>query len=89
MTLRVVQWATGSVGVAAIKAVADHPELELVGCWVHSKAKVGTDAGEIAGGAPVGVIATDSVTGMKRFREAAVAYKQSIGNTTNPSGLKP
>ena len=31
MTLRVVQWATGSVGVAAIKAVADHPELELVG----------------------------------------------------------
>ena len=34
-------------------------------------------------------IATDSITGMKRFREAAVAYKQSIGNTTDPSGLKP
>ena len=34
------------------------------------------------------VIATDSVTGMKRFRAAAVAYKQSIGNTTDPSELK-
>ncbi len=31
MTLRVVQWATGGVGVAAVKAVLEHPDLELVG----------------------------------------------------------
>ncbi|WP_235631864.1 hypothetical protein, partial [Mycobacterium tuberculosis] len=31
MSLRVIQWATGSVGVAAIKGVLQHPELELVG----------------------------------------------------------
>ena len=31
MSLRVVQWATGSVGVAAIKGVLEHPELELAG----------------------------------------------------------
>ena len=41
MGLRVVQWATGGVGVAAIKGVLEHPDLELVGCWVHSEAKAG------------------------------------------------
>ena len=35
MTYRVIQWATGGVGRAAIEGIADHPELELVGCWVH------------------------------------------------------
>ncbi|MDT5252807.1 MAG: hypothetical protein QOH07_1758, partial [Mycobacterium sp.] len=49
MSLRVVQWATGSVGVAAIKGVLEHPELELAGCWVHSDAKNGKDVGEIIG----------------------------------------
>jgi hypothetical protein len=33
---RVVQWATGNVGRAAIEGIVRHPELELVGCWVHS-----------------------------------------------------
>ena len=49
MALRVVQWATGGVGVAAIRGVLEHPELELVGCWVHSPDKAGRDVGEIAG----------------------------------------
>src|ERR1700757_2344094 len=34
--LRVIQWATGGVGRAAIECVLNHPDLELVGCWVHS-----------------------------------------------------
>jgi hypothetical protein len=46
---RVIQWATGGVGRAAIQAVLHHPELELVGCWVHSADKDGRDAGELAG----------------------------------------
>ena len=46
MGLRVVQWATGGVGVAAIKGVLEHPDLELVGCWVHSPDKAGRDVGE-------------------------------------------
>src|SRR5690242_13839006 len=49
MALRVVQWATGSVGRAAIECIGMHPELELVGCWVHSKDKDGRDVGEIVG----------------------------------------
>jgi hypothetical protein len=61
VTVRVVQWATGSVGIAAIKGVLAHPELELAGCWVHSPDKVGRDVGEIIGTAPLGIIATNCV----------------------------
>jgi hypothetical protein len=57
-TWRVIQWATGGVGRAAIEGVLDHPELELVGCWVHSADKDGRDVGELIGRAPLGVVAT-------------------------------
>jgi len=61
MTYRVVQWATGTVGVHAVPAIAAHPDLELTGLWVHSDSKAGRDAGEICGSDPVGVIATQDV----------------------------
>lgn len=61
MTFRVIQWATGGVGRSAIEAIVRHPELELTGCWVHSPAKDGRDAGELAGLPSLGVRAsTDS-----------------------------
>jgi hypothetical protein len=56
MGLRVVQWATGGVGVAAIKGVIEHPDLELAGCWVHSADKAGKDVGDIIGIEPLGVV---------------------------------
>lgn len=56
--LRVIQWATGSVGRYAIDAMTDDPNLELVGVWVHSESKDGQDAGTIAGIGPLGVKAT-------------------------------
>ena len=55
MTYRVIQWATGLVGQEAILGVLAHPELELVGTWVHSPEKVGRDVGEICGIDPIGV----------------------------------
>ena len=58
MAYRVIQWATGGVGRAAIEGVLDHPELELVGCWVHGAAKEGKDVGELVGRAPIGVRTT-------------------------------
>ena len=58
MTYRVVQWATGNVGRHSIRAILDHPDLELAGVYVTSPAKAGLDAGEIAGREPVGVRAT-------------------------------
>lgn len=56
--LKVIQWATGSIGRYAIGAIAEDPRLELAGVWVHSESKDGQDAGEIAGIGPVGVKAT-------------------------------
>ena len=58
MTFRVIQWATGHVGRAAIEGILSHPELELVGCWVHSAEKHGQDVGALCGLAPIGVHAT-------------------------------
>src|SRR3954451_22332936 len=62
MTCRVVVWGTGNAGRPAIRAVAAHADLELVGVVVSNPAKVGTDAGELAFIEPIGVLATDDVT---------------------------
>ena len=35
--------------------IVAHPDLELVGCWVHSPDKVGVDVGELCGLGPVGL----------------------------------
>lgn len=74
MALRVVQWATGGVGRAAIAGVLAHPELELVGCWVHAEDKVGRDAGELAGIDPVGVTATSDVDALLAREPDAIVY---------------
>jgi hypothetical protein len=57
---RVVAWSTGTVGRHAIAGIDARPDLELVGVWVSNPAKVGRDAGELAGlGRDLGVTATD------------------------------
>ena len=58
MTKRVVVWGAGNVGRPAIRAVASHHGLELVGVIVRDLAKVGVDAGELAQTAPLGVRAS-------------------------------
>ncbi len=71
---RVIQWATGGIGKAAIAGVASHPQLELVGCWVHSQEKVGRDAGEIAGVGALGVTATSSLEDILALDADCVVY---------------
>src|SRR5689334_857382 len=80
MGLRVVQWATGSVGVAAVKGVLEHPELELAGCWVHSKVKAGKDVGDIIGTEPLGVTTTDSIDEILALAADAVVYAPLMAN---------
>ena len=87
MALRVVQWATGSVGVAAIRAVLEHPELELVGCWVHSKDKAGLDVGELVGVDSLGVIATDSIEDILALDADAVVYAPLLPNADDVAAL--
>jgi hypothetical protein len=55
---RVVQWATGNIGLRSLQAVIEHPDLELVGLFVYAEEKAGRDAGELCGLAPTGVVAT-------------------------------
>ncbi|MGK9269488.1 dihydrodipicolinate reductase [Williamsia muralis] len=59
--IRVFQVATGNVGTEMIKRIASHPDLELIGLHCYTPEKVARDAGEIAGLAANGVIATGSV----------------------------
>jgi hypothetical protein len=61
MKYRVIQWATGAMGKTCLRAVIDHPAMELVGLYVYGEAKAGRDAGDIAKRPPTGVIATRDV----------------------------
>ena len=74
MTYRVIQWATGTVGVHAVPAIAAHPDLELVGLWVHSDSKAGRDAGEICGVDPIGVKATQDAEALLALDADVVCY---------------
>ncbi len=60
MKYRVIQWATGGMGKNCLRAIIDHPAMELVGVYVYGKDKEGRDAGEIARRPPTGVHATRS-----------------------------
>ena len=59
--IRVIQWATGSMGKTCLRAVLDDDRFQLVGLYAYGEAKVGRDAGDIARRAETGVIATRSV----------------------------
>jgi hypothetical protein len=78
--LRVIQWATGGVGKAAIACVVNHPELELVGCWVHSADKNGRDVGEIIGTGALGVAATTSLDQLLALDADCVMYSPLVPN---------
>jgi hypothetical protein len=59
MSTRVVQWATGAVGIAQLREIVDRPDLELVGVFVYDAGKVGVDAGTLVDRPPTGVRATN------------------------------
>lgn len=75
MTHRVVQWSTGNVGRHALAGIDARPDLELVGVWVSNPAKVGKDAGELAGlGRSLGVTATGDEAALLALRPDCVVY---------------
>ncbi|MGI9579384.1 MAG: NAD(P)H-dependent amine dehydrogenase family protein [Microthrixaceae bacterium] len=74
MTIKVIQWSTGNVGRHALRQIIAHPELELVGLWVHSDEKVGVDAGALAGMEDVGVAATSDPDSLLALGADCVCY---------------
>ena len=85
MSIRVIQWATGTVGIHAVPAIVAHPELELAGLWVHSDQKAGKDAGELCGGPAVGVLATQDADALLRLDAQAVCY--TANSDVRPDGV--
>ncbi len=73
--LRVVAWGTGNVGRHAIAGIDARPDLELAGVWVSNPAKVGRDAGDLAGlGRTLGVVATGDVDEILALRPDCVVH---------------
>jgi len=74
MVYRVIQWATGNVGRAAVQGIVSHPQLELVGAWVHSAGKAGRDVGELCGIGRLGVQTTTDVDTILAMPADCVLY---------------
>jgi 4-hydroxy-tetrahydrodipicolinate reductase len=72
--LRVVQWATGNIGARSLRAVIEHPGLDLAGVYVHSDDKAGRDAGELCGVGTTGVVATRDVGSIVGLGADCVLY---------------
>jgi len=78
--MRVIQWATGSVGRTTLRRIIDSPDLELVGVYVTSPAKVGLDAGTIAKRRNTGILATNDTEQILKL-EADVVIHTSLIST--------
>ena len=57
-----------------MRCIIRHPELELVGVWVHSADKAGRDAGELCGLPPTGVLATNDADALLALDADCVSY---------------
>jgi hypothetical protein len=71
---RVVQWATGNIGTRSLRALIEHPDLTLVGVYVHSLEKMARDAGDLCGLASTGVTATNSIDDIVALGAECVLY---------------
>src|SRR5690554_4172464 len=78
--LRVAQWATGTVGAFTMRAVIDHPEMELIGVKVYASSKEGKDAGELCGYPATGIIATRQIEDILSSKPDCVIYTPESTN---------
>jgi 4-hydroxy-tetrahydrodipicolinate reductase len=76
-SIRLLQVATGNVGSEMIRRITQRRDLELVGLHCYSPDKIGRDAGEIVGMAPVGVIATGAVDDIIAAHPDVVTFRTS------------
>jgi 2,4-diaminopentanoate dehydrogenase len=76
--LRVVQWATGNIGLRSLQHVIEHPQLTLAGLYVTSPAKAGRDAGELCGLPPTGVTATCDTDEILALDADCVLYMPAV-----------
>jgi len=81
MSYRVIQWSTGNVGGYALRAILQHPELELVGLIVSNPDKVGKDAADLCGlDRQTGIRATDDWQSLLDAGADCVCYTADAGS---------
>jgi len=56
---RVILWGSGTLAGAIVRQLVKRHDFQLVGMLCHSTAKAGKDIGELAGIAPLGILATN------------------------------
>ena len=71
---RVIQWGIGNVGTLAMRHFAHNPAYEVVGVLCNRPEKVGKDAGELVGVAPIGVLATTDKAALEALDADCVFY---------------
>ncbi|WP_343599229.1 diacylglycerol kinase [Mycobacterium sp.] len=87
MAIRVAHIGTGNVGRLALNQLVGDPRFELTGVWVSSRAKVGRDAGELAGlDVTTGVAATDDFDAVLAARPDCAVYC-AMGDTRTPEAM--
>ena len=75
MAIRVALIGTGNCGSLALKQLITDERFDLIGVWVSSDAKVGKDAGELAGlDTPTGVLATNDLDAIVSARPECAVY---------------
>ncbi len=77
---RVIQWATGVVGQAALKHFIENPFIELVGVCVTNPDKVGKDAGDLVGLPKTGIAATNDVDALIAMDADCVFFAGLVKN---------
>lgn len=76
--LRVVQWATGNVGLRSMREIIRDPAFELVGALTYNAEKAGIDAGTLCGEAPVGVKMTTQRQAIHSLKADCVIYMPRV-----------
>lgn len=87
MVFRVAQVGTGNVGRLALAALLGNPAYELTAVGVSSEAKVGKDAGELAGlDVSTGITATPGLDAVLATQPDCVVYC-AMGDTRLPEAM--
>ncbi|OBB41769.1 MULTISPECIES: diacylglycerol kinase [unclassified Mycobacterium] len=87
MAIRVALIGTGNCGSLALKQLVNDARFDLTGVWVSSQAKVGKDAGELAGlDVTTGVTAVDDLDTIIAGAPDCVVYC-AMGDTRLPDAM--
>ena len=87
MAIRVALIGTGNCGSLALKQLVEDRRFDLTGVWVSTDAKVGRDAGELAGlDTTTGVAATNDFDAIIAAKPDCVVYC-AMGDTRLPDAM--